>query len=70
MKAAYLPFSMAFPQRYVIDSSIIGTADADRAKAACKYDAVDLGMKEETITLKAGAIALATPKAGSCRAMR
>ncbi|MCK7582655.1 MAG: hypothetical protein MZV65_48560 [Chromatiales bacterium] len=29
--------------------SIVGTPDADKAKAACKYDAIDLGMKEETV---------------------
>ena len=60
MKAAYLPSPMAYPQRYVLDASIIGTPDADKAKAACKYDAIDLGMKEETLSLKAGAIVWAT----------
>ena len=59
-KAAYLPFSMAYPQRYVIDPSIIGTPDADKAKGACKYNAVDLGMKEETVKLKVGAVVWAT----------
>ncbi len=59
-KAAYLPFNMAYPQRYVIDPSIIGTPEADKAKAACKYGAVDLDMKEETLDLKAGAIVWAT----------
>ena len=51
-KAAYLPHAMAYPHRYVIDPSIIGTPEADKAKAACKYDAVDLGMQEDTIELK------------------
>ncbi len=60
MKAAYLPNSMAYPQRYVLDASIIGTPDADKAKAACKYDAIDLGMKEESVTLKVGAVVWAT----------
>ena len=60
IKAAYLPSSMAYPQRYVIDPAIIGTPDADRAKAACKYDAVDLDQKEEVISLNAGAIVWAT----------
>ena len=60
MKAAYLPFTMAYPQRYVIDPAIIGTPDADKAKAACKYNAVDLGMKEEKLTIKAGAVVWAT----------
>ena len=60
IKAAYLPSSMAYPQRYVIDGSIIGTPDADKAKAACKYGAVDLDMQEEVINLNAGAIVWAT----------
>lgn len=60
MKAAYLPHAMAYPQRYVLDPSIIGTADADRARAACKYSAIDLDMKEQTIQIKAGAVIWAT----------
>nr|VFK37671.1 MAG: quinone-modifying oxidoreductase subunit QmoA [Candidatus Kentron sp. TC] len=59
-KAAYLPFKMAYPQRYVIDSRIIGTDDAEKARAACKYDAIDLEMKERTVPLEAGAIIWAT----------
>ncbi|WP_455210560.1 CoB--CoM heterodisulfide reductase iron-sulfur subunit A family protein [Kaarinaea lacus] len=59
-KAVYLAHKMAYPQRYVIDPSIIGTADADKAKAACKVDAVDLDMKEETVELTIGAIIWAT----------
>jgi len=59
-KAAYLPFKMAYPQRYVIDPRIIGTDDAEKAKAACKYDAIDLVMTEETIPIKAGAVVWAT----------
>ena len=47
MKAAYLPNAMAFPQRYVLDASIIGTPEAEKAKAACKYGAIDLDMKDE-----------------------
>jgi quinone-modifying oxidoreductase subunit QmoA len=59
-KGAYLPFSMAYPQRYVIDPRIIGTPDADKAKAACQYGAIDLDMKQETVNLKVGAIVWAT----------
>jgi quinone-modifying oxidoreductase subunit QmoA len=59
-KAAYLPHAMAFPQRYVLDPSILGTEDAQKAKAACKYDAIDLDMKEEVLNLKVGAIVWAT----------
>jgi quinone-modifying oxidoreductase subunit QmoA len=60
IKAAYLPHAMAYPQRYVLDPSIIGTADANKAKAACKYGAIDLDMREETIELHVGAIVWAT----------
>ena len=59
-KAAFLPNAMAYPQRYVLDPAIIGTPDADKAKAACKYGAIDLDMKEETIQVKAGAVVWAT----------
>lgn len=60
MKAAYLPHAMAYPQCYVLDASILGTPEAEKAKAACKYGAIDLDMKEETVTLKAGAVIWAT----------
>ena len=60
VKAAYLPHDMAYPQRYVIDPSIVGTPEGEAAKAACKFGAVDLGMKEETIELKVGAVVWAT----------
>jgi quinone-modifying oxidoreductase subunit QmoA len=59
-KGAYLPFNMAYPQRYVIDPRLIGTPDADKAKAACKYGAVDLDMQEQETTLTVGAIIWAT----------
>jgi len=59
-KGAYLTSAMAYPQRYVLDPRIIGTPDAEKAKAACKYDAVDLDMKEETVNLKVGAVVWAT----------
>lgn len=59
-KGAYRPYRMAYPERFVLDPRIIGTADADKAKEACKYDAIDLDMQEETIDLKVGAIIYAT----------
>jgi len=59
-KGAYLPFNMAYPQRYVLDPGIIGSGDAQKAKDACKVDAVDLEMKEETVQIKAGAVIWAT----------
>ena len=60
IKAAHLPHAMAYPQRYVLDPSVIGTADADRALAACKFGAIDLAMQEETVELAVGAVVWAT----------
>jgi quinone-modifying oxidoreductase, subunit QmoA len=59
-KGAYLPFQMAYPQRYVLDPRLIGTPDADKAKSACKYGAVDLEMQEQETQLQVGAVIWAT----------
>src|SRR5574340_105550 len=59
-KAAYLPHEMAFPQRYVLHPSIIGTGTAQKCKDACPYNAIDLDMKPNTYTIKVGAIVWAT----------
>ncbi len=59
-KGAYLPNRMAYPQRYVIDPALVGTDEAQKAKEACKVDAVDLEMQEQTIEFKAGAVVWAT----------
>ena len=59
-KGAYLTSHMAYPQRYVLDPAIIGTDDANKAKEACKYDAVDLDMQEENLDLTVGAVIWAT----------
>ncbi len=60
VKAAYLPHEHAFPMRFVIAPEVIGTPEADRIKAACKYGAVDLEETEETFELSAGAVIWAT----------
>jgi quinone-modifying oxidoreductase, subunit QmoA len=59
-KGAYLPHRMAHPQRYVLDPAIIGTDDAQKAKEACKVNAINLDMQEESIEFKAGAVIWAT----------
>ncbi|PID77838.1 MAG: heterodisulfide reductase subunit A [Deltaproteobacteria bacterium] len=59
-KGAYLPHEMAYPQRYVIDPSIIGTEDAQKCREACKYDAVDLDMEVKVFSLKVGSVVWAT----------
>jgi len=60
VKGAYLPFEMAFPHRFVIAPEIIGTPDAQRAKDACKYDAVDLDMEAKTLNLNVASVVWAT----------
>ncbi len=60
VKAAYLPHNAAYPQRYLLDPSLIGSPEAQAAKAVCKYDAIDLEMQDEQLQIKAGAIIWAT----------
>lgn len=59
-KAAYLPFEMAFPQRYVLDPSIIGTKTAQSCKDACSYNAIDLDEKTKTFNMKVASVVWAT----------
>jgi len=59
-KGAYLPHVMAHPMKYVLDPRIIGTDDAQKAKDACKYDAIDLDQEEQEINFPVGAVIWAT----------
>src|SRR5574340_699005 len=59
-RAAYLPHAMAYPMRYVLDPSIVGTEEGQKAKAACKYGAIDLDMTQEIVELRVGAVVWAT----------
>lgn len=59
-KGAYLPHTMAHPMQYVIDPAIVGTDEGQKAKAACKVNAIDLDMKEEEISIPCGAVVWAT----------
>lgn len=59
-KGAYLPNRMAHPMRYVLDPAIVGTDEGQKARAACKYNAIDLDMQVEDIKIPAGAIVWAT----------
>jgi quinone-modifying oxidoreductase subunit QmoA len=59
-KTAYLPHNQAFPLQYVIDGKTCKGASCAKCVAACKYDAIKLDMKAETITVKAGAVVMAT----------
>ncbi len=59
-KAAYLPHEMAFPRRYVIKKDALSSAGAEAVEAACKYNAVDLDMQVETVTISVASIVWAT----------
>ena len=56
IKAAYLPHEFAFPMRYVIDPSIVGTDEGKKCQEACQYGAVELDMAEKTFEIKVGSI--------------
>lgn len=59
-KGAYLPHVMAHPMQYVLDPAIIGTDEAQKAKDACKYDAIDLDDAEKEVSFPCGSIIWAT----------
>lgn len=59
-KAAYLPHEMAFPRRYVIAKDALSAEGAAAVKESCKYDAVDLDMQSEQVTINVAAIVWAT----------
>jgi quinone-modifying oxidoreductase subunit QmoA len=59
-KAAYLPHSQAFPLQYVIDGKYCKGAACGKCAEACKYDAIHLDMKPQTVSVKVGAVVMAT----------
>jgi len=58
IKAAYLPFDMAFPQKYVIDKDACNGDCAQKCAEACEYEAIELDMQPQTHTFQVGAIIL------------
>ncbi len=58
--AAYLPHEMAFPRRYVISKEGLSAEGAEAVKSACKYNAVDLDMQVQTITVNVGSVVWTT----------
>ncbi|TAL25174.1 MAG: CoB--CoM heterodisulfide reductase iron-sulfur subunit A family protein [Nitrospirae bacterium] len=59
-RAAYIPHNQAFPFKYVIDDRFCKGAACKKCAEACKYDAIHLDMKPETVKLKVSAIVMAT----------
>ena len=60
VKAIHLPHEMAYPMRYVVDRDVCTDSSCDKCVQACKYDAIDLSMKPETVELNVGSIVYAT----------
>lgn len=59
-KTAYCTHLFAFPQRFVVDADNASERELAAIKAACPYDAVDLGETEKTQTFNVGSIVMAT----------
>jgi quinone-modifying oxidoreductase subunit QmoA len=59
-KAAYITHNQAFPFKYVIDGKYCKGASCGKCAEACKYDAIHLDMKPETMTVNVGSVVLAT----------
>jgi len=59
-KAIYLPHEFAFPLRYVIDEKYCTKEKCAKCVEACAYNAIDLNMKSQSASLKAGSIVWAT----------
>lgn len=59
-KAIYLAHEMAFPMKYAIDAAACRLTECARCVAACEYGAIDLEMTPRTMTLKVGAVIIAT----------
>jgi quinone-modifying oxidoreductase subunit QmoA len=58
-KAAYLPSKQAFPFKYVIDDRACPKDCKKPCLEACTYNAIDLEMKPETVSLNVAAVVLA-----------
>jgi len=57
-KAAYLPYDMAFPFKYVIDPEACVGDCGQKCKEACAYEAIELDMQPQTLNFQVGAIVL------------
>jgi len=59
-KSAYLPNQFAFPFKYTIDPATCTGAECGKCAGVCEYQAIDLNMQQEAISLNVGAIVWAT----------
>ncbi len=59
-KAIYMPHEMSFPMRYVIDKNVCTGSSCAKCVEACKYNAIDLDMKTDSVEVNVGSIVFAT----------
>ena len=59
-KAIFKTHPFMFPMRYVFDAPAVSEAEREAIKAACPYDAVDLGDAPKSFDLKVGTVVMAT----------
>lgn len=59
-KAIYLPHTLSFPMKYVIDDSACELSACAKCVDVCEYDAINLDMKPKSFNLKVGAVIMAT----------
>jgi len=59
-KAIYLPHSMAFPMKYVIDTEVCLGVECAKCVSTCPYEAIDLGMSTQRLDLKVGSVVVTT----------
>jgi len=59
-KAIYLPYEMAFPLQFVIAGDVCPGTECGKCVPACPFDAIELGMQDETIQLDVQAVIVAT----------
>lgn len=59
-KAIYLSHDLAFPMKFAIDDRACKLEQCAKCVEVCPYDAIDLSMQPQTLTLKAGAVIVAT----------
>ncbi len=62
-KAIYMPFSQSVPRKVTIDAEHCKKLTADKCgvcEKVCPADAIDYGMKDETVKVQVGSVILAT----------
>ena len=59
-KAIYVPSLMAMPPKYVIDQEACRGSSCAECVSACRYGAIDLMMKPQSLTYQVGSIVVAT----------